>query len=209
MNIHTGARVVNTPTCFTGELKQYQLKGLRWLDNLYEQGINGILADEMGLGKTIQAIALMSHVSEAKGNWGPFLVVAYASTLYNWQQEIQRFCPALKVLPYWGGKKERNTIRRYFQPKLWGTPQSNFHVVVTSYQIICQDEKVFHRLKWQYMILDEAQAIKNTESQRWKILLSIFSRNKLLLTGTPIQNTMAELWALLHFIMPKLFDSHE
>lgn len=78
--------LVGTPSSFHGILKEYQIKGLRWLNHLFEQGINGILADEMGLGKTIQAIALLSHISENKGIWGPFLVVAPNSTLYNWQQ---------------------------------------------------------------------------------------------------------------------------
>jgi len=88
-------------------------------------------------------------------------------------------------------------------------PYSPFHVVITSYQLIALDEKYFKRPKWHYMILDEAQAIKNFNSQRWGVLLSFSSRNRLLLTGTPIQNSMAELWALLHFIMPDLFDSHD
>lgn len=205
----TFTQIINTPVSFVGELKEYQLKGLRWLDNLYEQGINGILADEMGLGKTIQAIALLAHIFENKHNCGPFLIVAPSSTLYNWQQEIKRFCPILKVLPYWGNLKQRKTIRKFFSLKNLGAPNSPFHIVITSYQLIVADEKTFQKMKWQYVILDEAQAIKNINSQRWKTLLSFNSRNKLLLTGTPIQNTMAELWALLHFIMPKLFDSHE
>ena len=201
--------IISAPHTFVGELKEYQLKGLRWLDNLYEQGINGILADEMGLGKTIQAIALLAHISVNKHNYGPFLIVAPISTLYNWQMEIKRFCPTLKVLPYWGNLKQRKTIRKFFSLKNLGTPYSPFQVVITSYQLVVADEKTFQKMKWQYVILDEAQAIKNINSQRWKTLLSFNSRNKLLLTGTPIQNTMAELWALLHFIMPKLFDSHE
>lgn len=205
----TFTQIINTPASFIGELKEYQLKGLRWLDNLYEQGINGILADEMGLGKTIQAIALLAHIFEFKRNCGPFLIVAPSSTLYNWQQEIKRFCPILKVLPYWGNLKQRKTIRKFFSLKNLGGPNSPFHVVITSYQLVVADEKTFQKMKWQYVILDEAQAIKNINSQRWKTLLSFNSRNKLLLTGTPIQNTMAELWALLHFIMPKLFDSHD
>ncbi len=205
----TFTEIINPPNSFIGELKEYQLKGLRWLDNLYDQGINGILADEMGLGKTIQAIALLAHISENKHNCGPFLIVAPSSTLFNWQQEIKRFCPVLKVLPYWGNLKQRKTIRKFFSLKNLGTAHSPFHVVITSYQLVVADEKTFQKMKWQYVILDEAQAIKNINSQRWKTLLSFNSRNKLLLTGTPIQNTMAELWALLHFIMPKLFDSHE
>lgn len=203
------SQLIEAPKCFVGELKEYQLKGLRWLDNLYEQGINGILADEMGLGKTIQAISFLSHLIENKKNWGPFLVVAPNATLYNWQQEVNRFCPQLKVLPYWGGLKERKTLRKFFNNSLLYTKQSAFHVCITSYQLVVSDEKVFHRVNWQYMILDEAQAIKNINSQRWNTLLSFNCRNRLLLSGTPIQNSMSELWALLHFIMPNLFDSHE
>ena len=209
VNLTTESKLVEVPVQFHGSLKEYQLKGLRWLDNLYEQGINGILADEMGLGKTIQALALLAHISESKNNWGPFLVIAPSTTLYNWHTETKRFCPELKVLPYWGGLKQRKYLRRYMQQQYLGRRDSAFHVVITSYQIAVLDERILQRLTWNYVILDEAQAIKNIKGQRWNTLLSIRSRNKLLLTGTPIQNTMAELWALLHFIMPKLFDSHE
>jgi SNF2 family DNA or RNA helicase len=203
------SELIEAPKSFLGELKEYQLKGLRWLDNLYEQGINGILADEMGLGKTIQAISLLAHLSEEKNNWGPFLVVAPNATLYNWQQEVNRFCPNLKVLPYWGGLKERKTLRKFFGPTNLYTRNASFHVCITSYQLVVSDAKVFNRVNWQHMILDEAQAIKNINSQRWNILLDFNCRNRLLLSGTPIQNSMSELWALLHFIMPNLFDSHE
>ncbi|CAD8141070.1 unnamed protein product [Paramecium pentaurelia] len=201
--------LIAPPSTFKGDLKEYQLKGLRWLDNLYDQGINGILADEMGLGKTIQAIALLSHISSFKQIWGPFLVIAPSSTLHNWQQEIKKFCPTLKVLPYWGQAQQRKTIRKYFQQKNFGSRESLFHIVVTSYNLVVSDNKIFNRVRWQYMILDEAQAIKNINSQRWQILLSFNARNRLLLTGTPIQNTMGELWALLHFIMPRFFDSFD
>lgn len=209
VEIENSSSLVDVPKSFHGTLKSYQLKGLRWLDSLFLQGINGILADEMGLGKTIQALALLAHLSSNKDNWGPYLVIAPAITLFNWHSEIQRFCPDIKVLPYWGSLKERKVLRRYFQQKSLGRRESNFHIIITSYQIAVSDEKILHRLRWQYIILDEAQAIKNMNSLRWNTLLSIQSRNKLLLTGTPIQNTMAELWALLHFIMPQLFDSHE
>lgn len=205
----SSSNLVEAPRIFRGQLKEYQLNGLRWLDSLYEQGINGILADEMGLGKTIQAIALLAHIVEKKGVYGPFLVIAPKSTLFNWKEEIEKFCPALKVLPYWGSSSERKILRKFITDKNLHRPDSPFHVVVTSYLLAVSDEKVFHRIKWHYVVLDEAQAIKNNQSQRWKMLLSFESRNKLLLTGTPIQNTMSELWALLHFIMPDLFDSHE
>ena len=200
---------ISPPSGFRGTLKEYQLKGLRWLNNLFEQGINGILADEMGLGKTVQAIALMTHIAEKNNSWGPFLVIAPTITLFNWQHECNRFSPRLQVLPYWGCKKDREVLRKCFKQKHFGSLNSSFHIVITSYSFAVRDFKYLDRVKWQYIILDEAQAIKNIRSQRWSTLLSLKSRNKLLLTGTPIQNTMAELWALLHFIMPQLFDSHE
>ncbi|XP_074578356.1 chromatin-remodeling ATPase INO80 [Curcuma longa] len=200
---------VQTPEMFNGRLKEYQLKGLQWLVNCYEQGLNGILADEMGLGKTIQAMAFLAHLAEEKNIWGPFLVVAPSSVLNNWADEISRFCPEFRTLPYWGGLQERAVLRKNINPKRLYRKEARFHILITSYQLIIADEKYLRRLKWQYMVLDEAQAIKSSQSIRWKTLLSFNCRNRLLLTGTPIQNNMAELWALLHFIMPTLFDSHE
>ncbi|XP_077286695.1 chromatin-remodeling ATPase INO80 isoform X2 [Arctopsyche grandis] len=197
------------PNMFQGTLKGYQLKGMNWLANLYDQGISGILADEMGLGKTVQCIAFLCHVAERLGVWGPFLVVSPASTLHNWQQEMERFVPDFKVVPYWGSPNERKILRQFWERKDLHTRDAAFHVVITSYQLVVSDLKYLNRIKWQYMILDEAQAIKSSASLRWKLLLSFSCRNRLLLSGTPIQNSMAELWALLHFIMPTLFDSHD
>ncbi|KAL3872724.1 hypothetical protein ACJMK2_035930 [Sinanodonta woodiana] len=197
------------PKMFEGKLKCYQLKGMNWLVSLYDQGINGILADEMGLGKTVQSIACLAHLAEAQGIWGPFLIIAPASTLHNWQQEFSRFVSRFKVVPYWGNTQDRRILRKFWDQRCLHTEEASFHIVITSYQLIIQDVKYFQRIKWQYMILDEAQAIKSSSSARWKILLEFNCRNRLLLTGTPIQNSMAELWALLHFIMPTLFDSHD
>jgi DNA helicase INO80 len=198
------------PKLLSCTLKEYQLKGLNWLVNLYEQGINGILADEMGLGKTVQSISVMAYLAENHNIWGPFLVIAPASTLHNWQQEIAKFVPTLKTLPYWGSAKDRKILRKFWDRKhITYTKDSPFHVLVTSYQLVVQDAAYFQKIKWQYMILDEAQAIKSSNSSRWKALLGFHCRNRLLLTGTPIQNNMQELWALLHFIMPSLFDSHD
>jgi DNA helicase INO80 len=136
-------------------------------------------------------------------------VVSPASTLPNWADELARFAPGLRLLPYWGASAERAALRKAFDPRRLGKPDAPFHVLVTSYQLLVSDERHFRRVKWRYMVLDEAQAIKSASSARWKTLLSFACRNRLLLTGTPVQNTMAELWALLHFIMPTLFDSHE
>ncbi|KAH9857919.1 SNF2 family N-terminal domain-containing protein [Lenzites betulinus] len=206
----TGELTIAQPQMLMATLKEYQVKGLNWLATLYEQGINGILADEMGLGKTVQSISLLAYLAEAHDIWGPFLVVSPASTLHNWQQELTRFVPKLKALPYWGNPKDRATLRKFWSKKEISYDQdAPFHVLITSYQLIIQDQQYFQRVKWQYMILDEAQNIKNSSSARWKTLLGFQCRNRLLLTGTPIQNSMQELWALLHFIMPSLFDSHD
>ncbi|OTA99415.1 hypothetical protein M426DRAFT_86644 [Hypoxylon sp. CI-4A] len=201
---------VEQPKLLNCQLKEYQLKGLNWLANLYEQGINGILADEMGLGKTVQSISVMAYLAEVHDIWGPYLVVAPASTLHNWQQEIAKFVPEFKVLPYWGSAGDRKVLRKFWDRK-HNTYRKDapFHVLVTSYQLVVSDVSYFQKMRWQYMILDEAQAIKSSASSRWKSLLGFHCRNRLLLTGTPIQNNMQELWALLHFIMPSLFDSHD
>ncbi|KAL9099689.1 MAG: hypothetical protein Q9163_004849 [Psora crenata] len=208
----TGLGDINVaqPKMLAAQLKEYQLKGLNWLVNLYEQGINGILADEMGLGKTVQSISVMGYLAEKYNIWGPFLVIAPSSTLHNWQQEITRFVPDLKCLPYWGNAKDRKILRKFWDRKhITYNKESPFHVLITSYQLVVQDAQYFQKIRWQYMILDEAQAIKSSQSSRWKSLLGFHCRNRLLLTGTPIQNNMQELWALLHFIMPSLFDSHD
>lgn len=205
-----GDILIPQPKLLSCQLKEYQIKGLSWLANLYEQGINGILADEMGLGKTVQSISVMAYLAEKYNIWGPFLVVTPASTLHNWQQEIKKFVPDFKVLPYWGNAKDRKVLRKFWDHKnVKYNRDSQFHVLVTSYQMVVADASYFQKMKWQYMILDEAQAIKSSTSSRWKSLLSFQCRNRLLLTGTPIQNSMQELWALLHFIMPSLFDSHD
>ncbi|KAL6863333.1 putative DNA helicase ino80 [Amphichorda felina] len=201
---------IEQPKLLDCQLKEYQLKGLNWLVNLYEQGINGILADEMGLGKTVQSISVMAYLAEKHDIWGPFLVVAPASTLHNWQQEIAKFVPEFKILPYWGSAGDRKILRKFWDRKhTTYRKDAAFHVCVTSYQLVVSDVAYFQKMKWQYMILDEAQAIKSSQSSRWKSLLGFHCRNRLLLTGTPIQNNMQELWALLHFIMPSLFDSHD
>ncbi|CAN8068575.1 unnamed protein product [Agarophyton chilense] len=199
---------VRQPTILNCKMKDYQLRGLAWLVSLYDQGINGILADEMGLGKTLQTISFLAYLCEKEDNWGPFLVVSPKATLHNWQQEVTKFCPALKVLPYWGNKNDRNELRKYWSHKRMYRRDSEFQVCITSYETLTMDEKYFNRVKWQYLVLDEAQAIKNSNSSRWRALLQFPCRNRLLLTGTPLQNKLSELWSLLHFIMPTIFDSH-
>ncbi|KMV65371.1 DNA/RNA helicase [Encephalitozoon cuniculi EcunIII-L] len=194
----TTTRYVPQPSILKCTLKEYQLRGLNWLVSLYDKGINGILADDMGLGKTVQSISLLAHLYETEEVPGPFLVVTISSTLDNWAQEFARFLPSFRVCRFSGSPSERKELKKRFK---------NSDVVITTYQTAVSDEKMLKKIKWQYMILDEAQAIKSSMSRRWKTLLSFKARNRLLLTGTPIQNSMQELWALLHFIMPTLFDS--
>src|SRR5436190_443379 len=128
---------IDQPKMLSCQLKEYQLKGLNWLANLYEQGINGILADEMGLGKTVQSIALMAYLAESQNIWGPFVVVAPSSTLHNWEQEIARFVPDFKILPYWGKTDSRKVLRKTLNKKnIIFNKDAPFHVVITSYQLV-------------------------------------------------------------------------
>ncbi|KAG7754590.1 hypothetical protein KL911_002029 [Ogataea haglerorum] len=187
---------VPVPILLRGTLREYQKQGLNWLASLYNTGTNGILADEMGLGKTIQTISLISYLACEKNIWGPHLIVVPTSVMLNWEMEFKRFAPGFKVLTYYGNPQQRKEKR-----KGWNTPDT-FHVCITSYQLVVQDHSVFRRKKWRYMILDEAHNIKNFRSQRWKALLNFNTENRLLLTGTPLQNNIMELWSLLYFLMP-------
>ncbi|KAF7256965.1 hypothetical protein EG68_06353 [Paragonimus skrjabini miyazakii] len=184
-----------------GQLREYQQVGLSWLAAIYQKRLNGILADEMGLGKTIQTIALLAYLACDHGIWGPHLIVVPTSVILNWEIEFKRWCPGFKILTYFGSVKERKERR-----KGW-TKTNAFHVCITSYRLAIQDAPVFKRKKWKYLILDEAQNIKNFKSQRWQTLLTFNSQRRLLLTGTPLQNSLIELWSLMHFLMPNVFQS--
>jgi SNF2 family DNA or RNA helicase len=185
------------------KLRKYQQVGLNWLVSLQTRRLNGILADEMGLGKTLQTISLFSYLASYKGIWGPHLVVVPTSVIVNWETELKRFCPALKVLCYYGPAKRRKELRTGWTKSNW------YHVVITSYQLAVQDAFAFKRKRWYYMVLDEAQNIKNFQSQRWQTLINFNTQRRLLLTGTPLQNNLMELWSLLHFLMPYIFRSRK
>ena len=185
-----------------GPLREYQQIGLDWLVAMQERRMNVILADEMGLGKTVMAIALLAHLAEAKGVWGPHLIIVPSSVLLNWEIEIKRWCPSFKILSYYGTQRERKAKRD-------GWSKTNaFHICITSYTIVTQDYRYFRPKSWCYMILDEAHNIKNYQSQRWQMLLNFKTQHRLLLTGTPLQNSVMELWSLMHFLMPAVFQSH-
>lgn len=171
---------VKTPVPFLLKhtLREYQHIGLDWLVSLHERKLNGILADEMGLGKTIQTIAFLAHQACEKHIWGPHLIVVPTSVMLNWEMEIKKWAPAFKVLTYYGSQKERKLKRVG-----WTKPNA-FHICITSYKLVTQDHASFRRKQWQYLILDEAQHIKNFKSQRWQLLLNFPSVGRLLLTGT-------------------------
>lgn len=194
------------PLLTGGKLKSYQLKGVKWLISLWQNGLNGILADQMGLGKTIQTIAFLAHL-KGNGLHGPYLVIAPLSTLSNWVNEISRFVPSVSAIIYHGSKKERDEIRRKHMPRAIGP---KFPIVVTSYEVALSDARKYLRhYNWKYLVVDEGHRLKNPKCKLLKELKYIPIGNKLLLTGTPLQNNLAELWSLLHFILPDIFSSLE
>ena len=185
------------PSLLRGQLRIYQHAGLDWLSSLYENNTNGILADEMGLGKTIQTISLIAHLAVAKHSWGPYLIIVPTSVMLNWELEFKKFAPGFKLLVYYGNPVQRRDKRRGW------SKDNSFHVCITSYQLALADQKTFRRRRWSYLILDEAHNIKNFRSQRWQTLLNFNADHRLLLTGTPLQNNLMELWSLLYFLMPQ------
>ncbi|XP_034864256.1 probable global transcription activator SNF2L1 isoform X3 [Mirounga angustirostris] len=184
-----------------GPLRDYQIRGLNWLISLYENGVNGILADEMGLGKTLQTIALLGYLKHYRNIPGPHMVLVPKSTLYNWMNEFKRWVPSLRVICFVGDKDARAAfIRDEMMPGEWD-------VCVTSYEMVIKEKSVFKKFHWRYLVIDEAHRIKNEKSKLSEIVREFKSTNRLLLTGTPLQNNLHELWALLNFLLPDVFNS--
>lgn len=185
-----------------GTLKDYQLDGLEWLTTLYENGLNGILADDMGVGKTIQCISLLCFLMENQIK-GPFLIVAPLSTVSNWCNEFKKFAPKVNVFKYIGDKNQRKKIN------ISKVCQSN-NVIITSYELSIKDFNKFNKINdWKFLIVDEGHRLKNYECLLMKILKRLNTSNRLLLTGTPLQNNLGELWSLLNFILPDIFHDLE
>ncbi|OLY83311.1 Helicase SWR1 [Smittium mucronatum] len=190
----------NSPQRFTllkYGLRSYQKSGVDWLLNQHNNGRNSILADEMGLGKTIQTISLLENLAVTKGIWGPHLIIVPTSVLLNWTQEFKKWLPGFKILTIYGSQKQRRIKRSGWMKK------NAFHVCISTYQIVLADINAFKRQSWSYLVLDEAHNIKNFKSKRWQSLMTIKSSNRLLLTGTPLQNNLSELWSLLYFLLPQ------
>ncbi|ERN16917.1 probable chromatin-remodeling complex ATPase chain [Amborella trichopoda] len=194
-------RLMAQPSCIQGKMRDYQLAGLNWLIRLYENGINGILADEMGLGKTLQTISLLGYLHEFRGITGPHMVVAPKSTLGNWMKEIRRFCPILRAVKFLGNPEERKHIRENL------LAAGKFDICVTSFEMAIKEKTALRRFSWRYVIIDEAHRIKNENSLLSKTMRLYNTNYRLLITGTPLQNNLHELWSLLNFLLPEIFSS--
>ncbi|XP_048877210.1 SWI/SNF-related matrix-associated actin-dependent regulator of chromatin subfamily A containing DEAD/H box 1b [Brienomyrus brachyistius] len=204
--IKRGAGAIEQPSILNSrlELKPYQLIGLNWLVMLHQNQLSGILADEMGLGKTIQAISFLASLYQ-EGNAGPHLITVPSSTLDNWVRELKLWCPSLKVLVYYGSADDRRYLRHSILNK-----QVDFSIIVSTYNLTIgndSDRSLFRKLKLQYAIFDEGHMLKNMNSLRYRYLMAINAKHRLLLTGTPLQNNLLELMSLLNFIMPTMFSS--
>lgn len=186
-----------------GTMKAYQIQGLNWLISLYHNGINGILADEMGLGKTLQTISFLGYLKYYRDTSGPHLVVVPKSTLDNWVREFHHWVPGFRIITLRGNKEERQEV---VQDRL--LPQE-FDVLVTTYEMCLREKSALKRLSWEYIVIDEAHRIKNADSMLSQIVRAFNSRSRLLITGTPLQNNLMELWSLLNFLLPDVFSSAE
>ncbi|KAI3379574.1 hypothetical protein SNEBB_007410 [Seison nebaliae] len=195
----------NTPSFIqNGELRDYQIRGLNWLISCHSKNINGILADEMGLGKTLQTISMIGYLKIFLGRTKPFLVIVPKSTLNNWKMEFEKWCPSLNVFILFGTKDERELMGL---DKMKNNRQ--WDVVITTYELVIIERHFFRPFKWEYLVIDEAHRLKNEKSRLAVIVRRIKATHRLLLTGTPLQNNLHELWALLNFLVPEIFDSSD
>ena len=184
-----------------GALRPYQMVGLQWLVSLHNNKLNGILADEMGLGKTAQTLALLAYLMENRGNYGPHLIIVPNAVVINWKSEIQRWLgDAVTTLIYVGTRDERARL-------IEDTSAVRFNLMVTSYDFVMRDRTRLSKVEWKYIVIDEAQRMKDRESRLSRDLDRFSAERRLLLTGTPLQNDLMELWSLLNLLLPDVFDS--
>lgn len=185
-----------------GELREFQLKGLNFLALNWTRANNVILADEMGLGKTVQSVSFLSWLRNDRGQEGPFLVVAPLSVIPAWCDTFNHWAPDMNYVVYLGPEAARSTIREHELLINNNPKRPKFNVLVTSYDYILLDSDFLRTIKWQVLAVDEAHRLKNRESQLYAKLVSFNTPCKVLITGTPIQNNLAELAALLDFLNP-------
>ncbi|NJO73308.1 MAG: DEAD/DEAH box helicase [Leptolyngbyaceae cyanobacterium RM1_406_9] len=182
------------PQSFQGELRPYQVRGTSWLAFLKRWGLGACLADDMGLGKTIQLIALLLHLKEQDALEAPTLLVCPTSVLGNWEREVKKFGPTLKVLVHHGDKRS--------QGKAFAKAVKGYDLVITSYALVYRDAKDLQSVSWQGVVLDEAQNIKNPEAKQSQAVRQLETQFRIALTGTPIENRLSELWSILDFLNP-------
>ncbi len=195
--------LTESPHYIHGKLREYQIQGLNWLISLYENSLSGILADEMGLGKTLQTISFLGYLRYNRNVDGPFIIIVPKSTLDNWRREFERWTPDVNVVVLQGNKEERGDIIKN------QILEAKFDVLVTSFEVVIREKSALKKIAWQYIVVDEAHRIKNEESALSQIIRLFYSKNRLLITGTPLQNNLHELWALLNFILPDVFGDSE
>jgi len=195
------------------KMHPYQLEGLNWLIKLHDHGINGILADEMGLGKTLQTISLLAYLRESRGVKGPHLCIVPKSVVGNWIKELKRWCPSIRPIKMLANKIERKRIVKEYLTTTddngGGSKKYQFDVLVTSYEGVLKEKSALAKVQWKYLIIDEAHRIKNENSSLSKVVRIMNTEFRLLITGTPLQNNLHELWALLNFLLPDIFGSAE
>ena len=200
--------MVTQPTYIKhGELRDFQIKGLNWMAYVWSRNENGILADEMGLGKTVQTVAFLSWLVHAMHQNGPFLVVVPLSTVPAWQETLDLWAPDLNSIIYVGNAKAREIIRdfEFFINEHSQSRKPKFNVLVTTYELILKDAQYFDMFKYQFLAVDEAHRLKNDESALYEVLKGLRTTNCLFITGTPLQNNLRELSALVNFLMPNRF----
>ncbi|NET25524.1 DEAD/DEAH box helicase [Okeania sp. SIO1I7] len=185
---------IPTPKNFRGELRPYQARGVSWLTFLERWGLGACLADDMGLGKTIQTIAFLLNQQEQELLEAPTLLVCPTSVLGNWEREVKKFGPTLKVIVHHGDKRAKG--------KEFLKVVKDKHLVITSYALLYRDEKILQTIKWQAVIVDEAQNIKNPEAKQSQAARKLEASFRIGLTGTPVENRLSELWSILDFLNP-------
>ena len=187
------------PSSLSDIMRPYQKDGFRWLSTLAEYGFGGILADEMGLGKTLQIISLILSMKE-RGGTGTCLVVSPSSLIYNWEAELKKFAPGLKSVVCAGSPKERKIVL---------CSLSGVDVLITSYELLKRDIDTYRIRDFLLFVIDEAQYIKNNNTEASKAVKLIHSKYRMALTGTPIENRLSELWSIFDFLMPGFLYSYE
>lgn len=187
---------VKVPKGIKATLRDYQKEGLNWLNFLDDYGFGGCLADDMGLGKTLQIITFLQHLKEEKKTKQPHLIVVPTSLVFNWHEELAKFCPSLKAKDHTGG--DRNKDKTDFK---------GFDLVITTYGTLLRDISILKEQEFGYAILDESQAIKNPNSKRFKAVRMLKAKNRLVLTGTPIENNTFDLYAQMTFVNPGLLGT--